>query len=194
MRQLTASLLAILYSLPLGCVSMSRVENFRRIELQTIEVDHRGDHIVNEFQLINHEALDTRKTNKHNITSVSPLVISNNGIVLVKYSATKPEEADWIGAYSPANADISKTVPVKFALCKTDPNYLTTGIGKLNFNFTNLRDDVAFHYFTGSLVSPVLAGTYEKTLSFKNVNEPLRPRIVPVGSKNTDTFKLLWSR
>lgn len=194
MHNMTALLLAILCSLPLGCVSMSGRESFKRIELQTIEVDHRGDHIVNEFQLINHEAMDTKKTNQHNISSVFPLVISNNGIVQIRYSATKPEEADWIGAYSPANADVTKTVPVKFALCKMDPKYLTSGIGKLNFNFTNLRDDVAFHYFTGSLVSPVLAGTYEKTLSFSNKNEPLRPRIVPVGSKNRDAFKLLWSR
>lgn len=191
---MAASMLAMLCSLPLGCVSMSSRENFRRIELQTIEIDHRGDHIVNEFQLINHEAVYTKKTNEHNITSVSPLLISNNGIVQLRYSANKPEEADWIGAYSPADADLSKTVPVKFALCKTDPNYLTTGIGKLNFNFTNLRDDVAFHYFTGSLVSPVLAGTYEKTLKFADKNEPLRPRVVPVGNRDKDAFKLLWSR
>lgn len=191
---MAASMLAMLCSLPLGCVSMSNRENFRRIELQTIEVDHRGDHIVNEFQLINHEAVYTKKTNEHNITSVSPLLISNNGIVQLRYSANKPEEADWIGAYSPADAEVSKTVPVKFALCKTDPNYLTTGIGKLNFNFTNLRDDVAFHFFTGSLVSPVLAGTYEKTLKFADKNEPLRPRVVPVGNRDKDAFKLLWSR
>lgn len=191
---MAASMLAMLCSLPLGCVSMSSRENFRRIELQTIEVNHRGDHIVNEFQLINHEAVYTKKTNEHNITSVSPLLISNNGIVQLRYSANKPEEADWIGAYSPADVDVSKTVPVKFALCKTDPNYLTTGIGKLNFNFTNLRDDVAFHYFTGSLVSPVLAGTYEKKLKFADKNEPLRPRVVPVGSRDRDAFKLLWSR
>ena len=191
---MAASMLAMLCSLPLGCVSMSSRENFRRIELQTIEIDHRGDHIVNEFQLINHEAVYTKKTNEHNITSVSPLLISNNGIVQLRYSANKPEEADWIGAYSPADVVVSKTVPVKFALCKTDPNYLTTGIGKLNFNFTNLRDDVAFHFFTGSLVSPVLAGTYEKTLKFADKNEPLRPRVVPVGNRDKDAFKLLWSR
>lgn len=191
---MAASMLAMLCSLPLGCASMSSRENFRRIELQTIEIDHRGDHIVNEFQLINNEAVYTKKTNEHNITSVSPLLISNNGIVQLRYSANKPEEADWIGAYSPADVDVSKTVPVKFALCKTDPNYLTTGIGKLNFNFTNLRDDVAFHYFTGSLVSPVLAGTYEKTLKFADKNEPLRPRVVPVGNRDKDAFKLLWSR
>lgn len=191
---MAASMLAMLCSLPLGCASISSRENFRRIELQTIEIDHRGDHIVNEFQLINNEAVYTKKTNEHNITSVSPLLISNNGIVQLRYSANKPEEADWIGAYSPADVDVSKTVPVKFALCKTDPNYLTTGIGKLNFNFTNLRDDVAFHYFTGSLVSPVLAGTYEKTLKFADKNEPLRPRVVPVGNRDKDAFKLLWSR
>jgi Fn3-like domain from Purple Acid Phosphatase len=191
---MAASMLAMLCSLPLGCASIFSRENFRRIELQTIETDHRGDHIVNEFQLINNEAVYTKKTNEHNITSVSPLLISNNGIVQLRYSANKPEEADWIGAYSPADVDVSKTVPVKFALCKTDPNYLTTGIGKLNFNFTNLRDDVAFHYFTGSLVSPVLAGTYEKTLKFADKNEPLRPRVVPVGNRDKDAFKLLWSR
>lgn len=191
---MAATIVVIFCFLSVGCMSTSSGDDFRRIELQTIEVDHRGDHIVNEFQLINHEAVSTRKSKEHNISSIFPLEISNNEIVQLRYSANKPEEADWIGAYSPANADVSKTVPVKFALCRTDPNYLLTGKGVLNFNFTNLRADVAFHYFTGSLVSPVLVGTYEKTLKFKNINQPLRPRIVPVGSSNKDTFKLLWSR
>lgn len=167
---------------------------FSRIEQQSLEVDHRGDHISNEFQLINHLNMYERKKGEHFIKSVSPLIISNNEIVQLEYSANKPEEADWIGAYSPANVDVTKTVPVKYALCKKDPNYLQNGSGVLLFNFTNLRDDVAFHYFTGSLVSPILVATYQKNVSFLNKNEPLRPRIVPVGSNQRGFYKLLWSR
>lgn len=186
-----ATLLCVLRS----CVAYSSSKiSFRDIELQSLDLDHRGDHIGNELQLVNHETVEKRKSNKHNITSVTPLIISNNGVVQLRFSAHKPEETDWIGAYSPANADVKLTVPVKFAFCKADPNYLTNGSGLLRFNFTNLRENVSFHYFTGSLVSPVLVATYENILSFSNKNEQLRPRMVPVGSINHDSFKLLWNR
>lgn len=191
---MTSKLAAVLHVLQCLLVASSSENSFRDIELQSLYLDHRGDHIGNEFQLVNNDNVEKRKSNVHNITSISPLIISNNDVVQLRYSAHKPEETDWIGAYSPADADVKLTVPVKYALCKADPNYLKSGSGLLRFNFTNLRDDVSFHYFTGSLVSPVLVATYDKVLSFSDRNQPLRPRVVPVGSSDYDSFKLLWNR
>ena len=193
---LRIQLLIALSLLPCSCYSStSGPDNYqRRVELQSLDVDFRGEHISNEFQLINHGATYERKTKAYSITGVVPLLINNNDLVQISFTSTKPESTDWIGAYSPADVDVSKTVPVKYALCGGDTNYLDTGAGILNFNFTNLRADVAFHYFTGSLVSPVLVATFAKTVSFENMNEPLRPRVVPMGSNDPDTFKVLWSR
>ena len=174
--------------------SLHHEENFRRLELQSLDVDFRGEHIANEFQLINHEAIYESKTKSYSITDVFPLTINNNDVVKLSYSATLPKATDWLAAYSPADVDITKTVPVKFALCSGDPTYLSSGVGQLSFNFTNLRDDIIFHYFTGSLLTPVLVATFDKKVSFINNNEALRPRIVPVGSNNPDTYKLLWNR
>ena len=174
--------------------SLHHEEKFRRLELQSLDVDFRGEHIANEFQLINHEAIYESKTKSYSITDVFPLTINNNDVVKLSYSATLPKATDWLAAYSPADVDITKTVPVKFALCSGDPTYLSSGVGQLSFNFTNLRDDIIFHYFTGSLLTPVLVATFDKKVSFINNNEALRPRIVPVGSNNPDTYKLLWNR
>ena len=190
-----------LVSVAIGLLSSlnqaSRVEpeaHFWRIEQQSLEADFRGELVANEFHLINHEEIQERRTKNYSITSVLPLVISNNDVVKLSYSATFPKATDWLAAYSPADADIKMTVPVKFAFCSCDPNYLTSGVGQLNFNFTNLRADIAFHYFTGSLLTPILVATYKKKVTFANNNEPLRPRIVPVGNKDPDTYQVLWNR
>jgi hypothetical protein len=67
------------------------------------------------------------------------------------------------------------------------------GYGLATFNFTNLRDDITFYYFTGSLSNPKVVGKFDGKIVFKNKNEPLRPRIVPVGTNEPDAYKLLWS-
>lgn len=190
-------LVFVALSLWLSLCQSSKVEpeaHFWKIEQQSLIADFRGEHVANEFQLINHEAIKEGRTKNYSITGVFPLVINNNDVVKLSYSASFPKATDWLAAYSPADADIRTRVPVKFALCSGDPNYLASGVGQLNFNFTNLRADIAFHYFTGSLLTPILVATYKRKVSFKNNNEPLRPRIVPVGSKDPDTYQVLWNR
>jgi hypothetical protein len=91
-------------------------------------------------------------------------------------------------------ADFTKTAPVKYALCTVDPNYLTKGNGGLNFNFTNLRADISFHYFTAQTApgaktypgffTPVLVATSPNNVTFSHINEALKPRIVPVGEND----------
>lgn len=80
---------------------------------------------------------------------------------------------------------------MKYALCSTDTGYLTKGMGGLNFNFTNLRSDISFHYFTATKApggkfypgtfAPVLVATSPNNVTFSRLNEPLKPRVVPVG-------------
>jgi hypothetical protein len=115
------------------------------------DVSPEGFQIANEFRLVYPEniVVASDSTDEYSITSVSPLLISNDEIVTVKFTSNRPASTDWIGAYSPASVDITKTVPIKYGYCNEVSSYLTNGTGYLTFNLTNLRSDVKFYYFTG---------------------------------------------
>lgn len=156
----------------------------------------KGKEAANEFQFIQPENIV--KDSKYNaadsnyiINSVSPTVINNNDIITVTFNSLKPSSKDWIGAYSPADVDITTTVPVKYGYCDEADSYLTKGNGYLTFNMTNLRSDISFYYFTNGVSKPVLVASSSQYVTFKNINEPLRPRVVP--TKDYDVFSLLWS-
>jgi hypothetical protein len=98
---------------------------------------------------------------------------------------------DWIGAYSPADVDITTTVPVKYGYCDDSPTYNETGYGELKFNLTNLRADIAFYFFTNGTQYPIMVNKSDDHVVFNNINEQLRPRVVATGDPNI--LKLLWS-
>ena len=116
---------------------------------------------------------------------------------------------DWIGAYSFTSntSTINSTFPVKYGQCYNSASldYLTTGIGTLYFNLTNLRADVQFYYFHGNAsfmpynyndrydgaADYVLMNTSDTIVSFRDKNQPLRQRITATG--DYDQFVLSWS-
>ena len=154
----------------------------------------RGEQLANEFQILNPHAIS--KSLRHASDddysiSLSPLLINNDDIVTVEFSSQVPASGDWIGAYSPADIDITTTVPVKYGWCDDDDDYLDGGAGKLTFNLTNLRSNVKFYYFTNSTGSPIMVDSSAPVVDFENYNQPLRPRVVPTG--DPDVFSLLWS-
>lgn len=154
----------------------------------------RGVATANEFQFIYPENIkDMRKMmdSAYQIAVADPLVINNDDMVTINFQSASPSTKDWIAAYSPADVDIATTVPVKYAWCDASADYLTTGKGQLLFNFTNLRSDIAFYYYTNGQSKPVLVEKAAQTVTFKNLNQPLRPRMVPTG--DYDVFNLLWS-
>jgi hypothetical protein len=141
--------------------------------------------------------------------AISPLLIQNNDVVTVQFASRAPSVDDWIGAYTSANVlDIerSKTVPFLYGCCTgscpwintyflgkipSDNHYLTTGKGILRFNFTNIRSDIRFYYFVGNQTHYKVVAKSSEVVSFQNVNEPLKNRIVPTHDPNI--FHLLWS-
>jgi hypothetical protein len=123
--------------------------------------------------------------------SISPMLINNNDVVTVSYKSSDPKTNDWIAAYSPADIDITTTVPVKYGWCDDDDNFMTNGFGSLTFNMTNLRSDIKFYYFTNGTSHPIILDESSELVKFNDINEPLRPRVVP--GRNPDEFKLLWS-
>ena len=150
--------------------------------------------LANEFELLspgNIVKLLGAGSSVAEITKVAPLVISNNDVVNIEVVSKKPVSSDWIGAYSPADVDISTTVPVKYAFLDSDKSYLSTGKASLQFNMTNLRADIKFYMFSGSLSKPVLVTSSDSLVSFANNDEPVRPRVVASG--DPDVLNLLWS-
>ena len=163
--------------------------------------------IANEFQLIDPALITFSPTFgskdlqatlngfQYKVEPVGNLLIKNDQVVHVTYTTNNPNASDWIGAYSPALTNVSQHVPVKFAYADMDPDYLKNGRGNLTFNFTNLRSDISFYYFTNGLHHPIAQATTvdkpELYVDFENYNEPLRPRVVPTGDYNV--YNLLWS-
>ena len=154
-----------------------------------------GNEAANEFQMIQPENIVDKRYKRaavtHIIIKVSPTLIKNDDIVTITFQSSSPSTSDWIGAYSPANVNISETVPIKYGYCDDSASYLSTGVGELTFNLTNLRSDVGFYYFTNGLSKPMLVDISTDVVSFENINEPLRPRVVATG--DNDILNLLWS-
>ena len=120
-------------------------------------------------------------------------MINSNDVVTVQFETTDAYKSDWIGAYSPPDANISTTTPVKYAYCNADSSYLSTKSGTLLFNFTNLRAGIQFYYFTNGIHHPAKVDQASDIVNFRDVNEPLKPRIVGSPTGDADSFQLLWS-
>ena len=139
--------------------------------------------IANEFQLLGHPSSIDIKHNElsaadsnasYVITDVSPLRINNDDIVTITFRSSNPTSNDFIAAYSPANVSINEKAPVKWGYCDGNASYITNGIGSLTFNFTNLRDDIAFYFFTAQSYddydNPDLANTTSQ-FKYSQVNK-----------------------
>jgi len=62
------------------------------------------------------------------ITDVKPRKIWNDQMVTVSFRSSSPKHDDWIAAYSPPNANIKNTVPVKYGFCDDfSKSYNTSG-------------------------------------------------------------------
>ena len=212
---------AIILLLPLltSTASGTKVYDAEALRLQTLTTNLDGTvQLSNEFQLLlpSPRAFSPSTTSgagddpadpplQYEITSVAPVIIRNNDVVTVAFKSGTPAAGDWVAAFSTptidafanaaAGAPTESTIPIKFAFCARDPHYIATGEGRVTFNITNVRADVVFKMYKGGLELPVLVAEAADafTVQFEDANEPLRPRIVPVGSHDLDTFKLLWS-
>ena len=141
----------------------------------------------------------------YEILKVTPTRISNNGIVSVYYRSKKPNALDFISAVSPADTEVDLLAPVMYGNCASDPGYLDTGEGRLDFQFTNLRQTIGFYYNTGGYnntqfftqkslagtgVAKVVSKRSPEVVKFIDNNEPLRNRVIP--TEDSFTFRLIW--
>ena len=158
--------------------------------------DHRGRDPANELQFIETGHIRPAHMGRSveasfSIDSISPTLIDNDDLVEISYSCSDPTPNEWIAAYSPPGVDITKTVPVKYGWCSDDSNYLLSGSGRLQFNFTNLRAGIKFYLFSNGTEYPILQTESSSIVSFNNVNEQLRPRVTATGDVNE--LNITWS-
>lgn len=220
---MTLHALLILLCLALLGSAWSLKVNIRGVEVeQFMDYTHVDSHrVANEFDLIDPSRItyawereqeigdsSTGQRQRKTLEGLDPstnyslqaapsggnYAIVNREIVTIEVWSSNPNESDWIGAYSPADVDITKTSPVRWAWGYRSPQYLSTGFGNLTFNFTNLREDISFYYFTNGIYTPIAVNTTlgnTPNLYFENPNEPLRPRMTATGNYNV--YRLLWS-
>lgn len=124
--------------------------------------------------------------------SVTPTSLDHSGdLVTVSWSGINgPTSDDWVGVYSPANVDRTKTAPTKFRWANSSSTHLTTGSGSMTFNLINGRADYSFTFFQNGLTEPVSVATSEVVI-FKNYNEPLQGRLSLTTQK--DEMRVMWS-
>lgn len=165
-------------------------ENIRFTSSVAIQLDY----IAEQYK---EPIIDYNNSQIHEIIHISPLIINSSDIVTIYFNSNNPNSSDWIGAYSPANVDITKSTPVKWQYCdEFSPSYLQNnsisyGQGSLTFNFTNLRSDIIFVYFTNNIDNPIAVNISNVNVSFVNNNQPLRPRVTLTG--DYDIFNFAWS-
>ena len=196
-----------------------KVMNDLFIHAKSPGFDYSRKEIANEFQLMS-EPSSIKVSNQFNLlaegeydyelVNISPLLINNNDVVTVTFRTTNASKYDWIGAYSPADVDITQVRPVKYAYCSTNSSYLINtvdaitgtrpGEASLTFNFTNLRADIRFYYFNHSARTSIyheeniMVANSTETVRFYNYNEQIKPRVVAMnGVDDTNSFQLLWS-
>jgi hypothetical protein len=158
--------------------------------------DHlSGAHIENEFQLLQPQNIVSALDSNYSI-AVSPTLIGDDDYVYISFSAVRPRSSDWIAAYAPVPANdsmLTQTVPVKYAKCTFDKNYIASGNGTLRFQLTAAyRSALAFYYFTGGTYTPVLVAAATEIVHFTSdaLTSPLLPRVMPTGDPTS--LRVMW--
>jgi hypothetical protein len=156
-------------------------------------------HVENEFQLLQPENIVSIRGEVAGdyAISVFPTLIADDDYVYISFSAAQPSYKDWIAAYAPVPANdsmLSLTVPIKYAWCDWDPDYLTTGNGTLRFQLTAAyRSSVAFYYFTNQTFRPALVASAAEVVQFTAdaLMAPLLPRVMPTGDP-AFPLRIMW--
>jgi hypothetical protein len=138
--------------------------------------------------------------------------IQHNEFVTVSVANTgNATSRQWVAVYSPANAEITETVPIKYAVpAQVEPSYLQTGRANISFQLPNLRSDYAFVFyderFEGydlELQGDWWAAGHEGAVAitstawsngivtFAKPDEPLQVRVVPADGANN--YRIMWN-
>ena len=141
--------------------------------------------------------------------SVNATAVEDGDVVRVSVSNPGARSAtDWVALYSPADANLSEVVPVKFALVGERDGYAATGEAQLDFEVVSMRADMRFVFFASDWqcnhasqwgcsdwsyfggADAVAAGSSD-ALALARPEAPTHPRVVPVD--NGDALAVVWT-
>jgi len=84
------------------------------------------------------------------------------------------------------------TRPILICSSLFSPSYLSSGVATLNWSLVNFRAPVSFVLYTGGLRYPTAIATAPQTVTWSNLNQPLKQRVVP--GQSWDTVKVREGR
>ncbi|MEW5311981.1 MAG: hypothetical protein WDW38_003647 [Sanguina aurantia] len=122
--------------------------------------------------------------------NTSTLTTSGDWVRVSWGGVSDPAGDDWVGLLVPATADPSATAPAKFKLASSDPEYLRSGSGSVEFKVLNYRQDAAFMFFRGGFEKPV-AVAVSPVLVVANPNQPLQGHLSLTGVNSE--MAIQWS-
>ena len=133
-------------------------------------------------------ALSSLPSSNYSLT-ITPSAVADGAFITVTYNTSTPKWGDWVAVYAPASADISATLPVKYAWVD-DASYLATGRGTRRIQLISMRSpDFAVHYMSGGLAHGV-SRALATVLYAGDAQAPQRPRL---GAENSTHLRVTWS-
>eukprot|EP01138_Halocafeteria_seosinensis_P002693 gb/GECG01002754.1/.p1 GENE.gb/GECG01002754.1/~~gb/GECG01002754.1/.p1 ORF type:complete len:765 (+),score=79.04 gb/GECG01002754.1/:1-2295(+) len=136
-------------------------------------------------------------SNKAPTLDISATTFTNGDTIVVTLhnEAGTWTSEQWIGAYSPSNANITEVVPIKVAFpFYADANYNSNGVANVSFQLVNMRANYKFYFFDCPLAFPACEIQAESAVVYvDDPNAPLKPRVLPVSGKSSTDMRLMWS-
>jgi hypothetical protein len=126
--------------------------------------------------------------------TVSQTLVEDGDMITVKiHNLGQPSSHDWVGGFSPADANVTSSTPVKFTWADMDPQYLQTGNATLRFRMVNTRASWRFHFFACAihLRNTCTGHGASAEVRFVDPNAPSKARVVPTSDPTV--FKVVWN-
>jgi len=145
--------------------------------------------------------------------AVNATVVEDGEVVLVTINSTRPRNAQhWVAAYSPADVDVTSTVPVKYAMLHdVAPEYEATGTASVRFKLISLRaESYVFKLFeedwqegdgkhwswrTDRHLRGAVAVATSGEVRFSDAMAPSKVRVLPVSPDGSGSplVRVMWS-
>ena len=113
---------------PLAAIDVSRLRDATRAATTSSSSSSRGASSPNATYRLEVFPADDPSPAPSSANASEPLLaVACGSFVTVRVTSSAPSEAHWVAAYAPADADVTVTAPVKYAVvAEADPSYLRT--------------------------------------------------------------------
>lgn len=148
------------------------------------QVEQEAHDFMEPFSLLNPAAVRIFDFESQKLQA-SPSVLSYSGeAVTVTWDGLPPAASQhWVGVYLVSD-DVTKTVPMRYQMIKTAQQR------SLSFKVMNMREDVVFYLFSGTLDQPLVLGR-SNVVMVANKKFPTGGRLALTN--NSSRIKVTWT-